>query len=114
MVWHDLYCDGSCKGHSVPPGLTRAAQLRATDNCSAGKYWICTQPYVITQITKSSRVGAIVNLCRCLSSLLEKAFINGTDTKVFVSESTENQLFSVQDPEFCAAPYIGVFYCPIT
>ncbi len=117
-AWHDLYCDGSCKGHAVPPGMARAAQLRATDNCSAEMYWICTQAYVITQITKSSRVCAIVNICCCLSglliSLLKKAFINGTDTKIFVSESAENQLSSVHDPEFCAAPYITVFYCPFT
>ncbi len=96
VVWHDLYCDGSCY-----------CQLLAGDVL-----------HLCTQITKSSRVGAIVNLCGCLSglliSLLKKAFINGTDTKVFVSESAENQLSSVQDPEFCAAPYIGVFYCPIT
>jgi hypothetical protein len=45
-----------------------------------------------------------------LISLLNKAFINGTDTKVFVSGSAENKLSSVQDPEFCAAPYIGVFF----
>jgi len=27
-----MYCDGSCKGNAVPPGLAEAAQMRDTVN----------------------------------------------------------------------------------
>ncbi len=45
---HDLYCEGSCKGHAVSPGLAGAAQLLATFNTSLLGYSFCTHAYVMS------------------------------------------------------------------
>jgi hypothetical protein len=96
LAWHGLL---SCELLSTAErGCTATVRHHSNNKVEPGRRY--SQPMLLSIYS--------------LISLLKKAFINGKDTKVFVSESTENQLFSVQDPEFCAAPCKGIFYCPIT
>ncbi len=63
---HVMYCDGSCKGRSSPPGLAGDAQIHDAVNISCGYMLFVLNDTSSLKFQQSSRFGALVNR-RCLS-----------------------------------------------
>ena len=59
---HDLYCDGSGKGHAGLPGLAGAAQLQASNNLGCGYLSYVRQPDRLSSLPMPPDVYCALNV----------------------------------------------------
>ena len=82
---------GSCKGHTVPPGLVIVAHLRANVNSSWGDLEFVPNHSSTFKSQQSSRAEATVHPCR-LSGFYPEKKVNGSWKGI-------GQVFSSYSPE---------------